>query len=72
MKIMTEKESIDKKNAVIQLCSLFAPGYKVSFTPRSMMFMKDGSTIMVDESNFAALQEILSQVFCVNNGPMDT
>ncbi len=72
MKIMTEKESVDKKNAVIQLCSLFAPGYKVSFTPRSMVFMKDGSTIMVDESNFAALQEILSQVFCVNNGPMDT
>ena len=40
MTIMTEKESIDKRKATLQVLELIIPGYKVIFTPRSMILSK--------------------------------
>lgn len=71
MTIMTEKQAIDKKKAVQDLFSIIFPKYKVMFTPRSIVFTLEGGQILIDESNFDALQEILKLVFCSKSGPMD-
>lgn len=72
MRIMAEKEAIDKKQAVIQLLQLIVPNFTVSFSPRALVFMKDKSTITIDESNFELFQEHIKNMFCVNNSPMNT
>ena len=67
MTIMQEKEAQDKKDAVKQLLLLILPEYQVTFTPRSIVVMKDDVSIMIDENNFDALQKVLSKIFCVDN-----
>lgn len=71
MTIMSEKEAVEKKIAVQQLNTLLFPDYKVNFTPRSILFMKDGQSIIVDDSNFEFLQNALSNICCLKSGPMD-
>lgn len=66
MTIMSEKETKDKKDATKALLMLMFPKYNVLFTPRSIMLQGENS-IMIDESNFEALQNISKQVFCINN-----
>lgn len=67
MTIMLEKEARDKKEATSQLLSLLFPNYQIMFTPRALIFQKDGFSTMIDANNFKQLQEILKQVFCVSN-----
>ncbi len=69
--VMQEAEAADKKFATQQTLSLLFPGYNVSFTPRSLLLMKDGAVITIDENNFDALQETLRAIFCFKSGPMD-
>ncbi len=71
MTIMSEKEAIDKKVAVQQVCTLLFPKYKVIFTPRSMILNGDGQHIQIDENNFNFLQEAISNICCLKTGPMD-
>lgn len=71
MTVMSEKEAIDKKIAVQQVCTLLFPNMKVTFTPRSMIFMGEGKTITLDENNFEHLQAALSSICCLKTGPMD-
>ena len=71
MTIMSEKETADKKLAVQQVCTLLFPQYKVMFTPRSVLLSADGQTLQIDETNFEFLQEALSAICCMKNGPMD-
>ena len=71
MTIMSEKEAIDKKIAVQQVCTLFFPKYKIVFTPRSMMITGEGTTIQIDENNFEYLQEAITNICCLKTGPMD-
>ena len=68
---MSEKEAIDKKIAVQQVCTILFPTMKLNFTPRSMMLMGDGRTITIDEDNFEFLQSALSSICCLKTGPMD-
>ena len=42
MTIMLEKEARDKKEATSQLLSLLFPNYQIMFTPRALIFQKDG------------------------------
>ena len=67
MTIMLEKEARDKKEATSQLLSLLFPNYQIMFTPRALIFQKDGFSTMIDTNNFEQLQEVLKQVFCVSN-----
>lgn len=67
MMVMTEKETIDKKQAVIQLLQLVIPDYKVTFTPRSMLLIKGENIVTIDENNFDFLQNAIKDVFCLNN-----
>ena len=71
MTIMSEKETIDKKLAVQQVCTLLFPKYKVMFTPRSVLITGEGQTIQIDERNFEYLQTALSEITCMKTGPMD-
>ena len=71
MTIMQEKEAIEKKVAVQQVSTLLFPSYKLLFTPRSMLLNGNGQTIQIDENNFQFLQEAISNICCLKNGPMD-
>ena len=72
MTIMSEKEAVDKKIAVQQVCTLLFPDYKVLFTPRSLLFTaNDKPSIQIDENNFEFLQAALSDICCMKTGPMD-
>lgn len=71
MTIMQEKEAVDKKIAVQQVCTLLFPKYKLMLTPRSVLLSGDGQTIQIDENNFQFLQEAISNICCLKTGPMD-
>ena len=72
MMIMQEKEAKDKKAAVKGVLTLLFPEYKILFTPNSLLFQQqDKENIIIDENNFEILQEVLRQVFCMKNAPMD-
>ena len=71
MMVMNEKEAKDKKSSTLQVLQLLLPSYKAMLTPRSLVLMKEGKTITIDENNFESLQEILRMVFCTKTGPMD-
>lgn len=71
MTIMSEKEAVDKKFAVQQVCTLLFPDYKVIFSPRSVLLNKDGQSLIIDENNFEHLQAIVSDICCLKTGPMD-
>lgn len=71
MTVMAEPSEVEKKEAVKQVLQLLFPSYKVSFTPRSLLFVGTELTATVDEMNFDALQQVVRQALCVNTGPMD-
>lgn len=71
MTVMENKETADKKASVKQVLSLIFPKYKVLFTPRSLVFQSNDGSSIVDESNFEQMQEILREIFCASNSPMD-
>ena len=72
MMIMQEKEAKDKKVAVKGVLTLLFPDYKILFTPNSLLFQQENQeTIIIDENNFELLQNVLRQVFCMKNAPMD-
>lgn len=69
MTIMSQKETKDKKDAVIQLLSLMLPNHKVIFTPQSMILKPDNEEmIMIDEDNFEVLQEVFKKILCFSSG----
>lgn len=71
MMIMQEKEAKDKKEATKKVLMLLFPEYKILFTPNSLLLQKESETVIIDANNFELLQEVLRQVFCMKNAPMD-
>lgn len=71
MTIMSQKEAVDKKFAVQQVCTLLFPKNKVIFTPRSMLLTGGPQQIMIDETNFEFLQQAINDICCLKTGPMD-
>lgn len=72
MTVIGEKEMADKKKDVKDVLSLIFPDYTVLITPRSLVFQdSEKQSHVVDETNFESLQEVVREVFCLNNGPMD-
>ena len=71
MTIMSEKETVDKKIAVQQLCEILFSDYKVIFTPRSMILSGKGNNITIDESNFEYIQNAVTQICCLRSGLSD-
>ena len=63
--------SINLKDCVIQLLTLLFGDYRILFTPQSIIFnkMEDNKIIqnvLIDDSNFQVIQDIIKAVFCVN------
>lgn len=71
MTIMTEKETRDKKEAVISVFQILFPGFKITLTPRSIILNKENISVMIDENNFEILQEYIKLILSFNSGPMD-
>lgn len=71
MTVMQEQETADKKFAVQQIMPLFFPKYKVSFTPRSIIFIDGNESIMIDETNFDILQQTISSICCLTSSSHD-
>ena len=72
MTIMQEKETVDKKEAVKQLFTLIFPNQKLILTPRTIMLKgEENEGVVIDDSNFDFFQQVVTQVFCINTGPMD-
>ena len=74
MTIMFEREVADKKAHVMQLFTILFPDFKVSLTPRSIIFknikVADAPNVLIDESNFEYLQVALRDIFCFNSSNM--
>ena len=68
MTIMSDTETIDKKEAVKQLLSILLPNSVIIFTPQSIIIKNDDEPIIIDENNFEMLQEVLKDVFCFKSG----
>lgn len=67
MTIMNGKETVDKKEYVLDVLGLIFPTKKIVLLPSSIVLSSDGETAVVDENNFEHLQEIIKTVFCLNN-----
>lgn len=65
MTVMQEQQTLDKKMSTINVLTILFPNYKITFTPRSMIFMRDQQNSIVDQDNFVILQAVLSDVFCL-------
>lgn len=66
MMVMNEKAAIDKRQMTIKVLQILLPSYNIMLTPRSLILVKDGNNITIDESNFEQLQEIFNMIFCTN------
>ena len=67
MTVMTDKNSLDKKEFVTSVLTVLFPDYKVIFTPRSLLFNNKDLNIIIDENNFEFLQSSLEKIFCLRN-----
>ena len=68
MTLLNQKEAIEKKVAVQQVCALLFPNFKVNFTPRSLLFIGGTSPITIDANNFNFLQKAIAEVGCLKGG----
>ena len=68
MTVMSEKETADKKEKVMNTLTLLFPDYNSFMTPRALVLSKrdGGETITIDESNFTFLQNVLSEICCIS------
>lgn len=67
MTIFNQKEDIEKKKAIQQVCTLLFPNFKVNFTPRSIMLLGGPHPIAIDQNNFEPLQNAIALIGCLNS-----
>lgn len=72
MTILSQEETKDNKEYVVQALNLLFPQYTVSFTPRSLLFNLNEETIIIDEDNFEQLQAVIRQICCLSGKSEDT
>ncbi len=71
MTVMNDKSTQDKKQKVNLVCELLGLG-KPTFTPQSLILTDSNNQMhLIDATNFDALQDVIKQVTCAVNGPMD-
>lgn len=66
MTVVTDKQSADKKQAVLKVLTLLFPSGKFIMTPRALMFNFEGANVIIDENNFEILQGVFKEVFCLS------
>lgn len=67
MMIMSDSQTKDKKQYVLDVLSIILPEYKIMITPRSIVIQKDDISTLIDESNFEQFQVILREIFCLGS-----
>lgn len=72
MMVMAETSASKTKASTLSVLQLLFPDQKVSFTPKSIIFVKDQETHLIDEENFEDLQEVLRLIFCLKTDPMES
>ena len=70
--ILGEKQFADKKEKTINVLQLLFPEYKITITPRALLFNLIDQNFMIDERNFDSFQSILNQVFCLAGAAKQT
>lgn len=65
MAIMNDKQTINKKEQVLQTFTLLFPKANVLFTPRSIVLKQEELISTIDEGNFEILQKLLNDAFCL-------
>lgn len=65
MAIMNDKQTINKKEQVLQTFTLLFPKANVLFTPRSIVLKQNELISTIDEGNFEILQQLLNDAFCL-------
>ena len=65
MAIMNDKQTIEKKEQVLQAFTLLFPKANVLLTPRSIVLKQDELISTIDEGNFEILQSLLNDAFCL-------
>ena len=68
MAVMQSPQETGKKQSVLSVLTLLFPDCKPSFTPRTLVLMRDSQPYVIEDSNFEKLQKILRRVFCLNGG----
>ena len=71
MAIMTDKMTMDKKEAVFSVLQLLFPKYQIFITPRAISMNCDTGNVIIDEGNFEKLQWFISQIFCLSKTDAD-
>ena len=71
MMVISDEAQKEKKQNVKEVLTLLFPNYQIIFTPRSILFNREGENSIIDEDNFEQLQEVLKQVFCLSNAGQD-
>lgn len=71
MTMINEKQMADKKACVLQVFTLLLPQHQVIFTPRSIILKNGEINITIDEGNFEALQEVLTEQFCLKGSDQE-
>ena len=66
MTVMNEKTTQDKKQCVILALSLLFPNHQIFITPRAISLNSSGGNVIIDESNFEKIQQIISEIFCLS------
>lgn len=69
--VLQDERAKDKKQSVKQVLTLLFPDYQIFFTPRAISFNLNNETFTIDEGNFESLQNIMSQVFCLQASGQD-
>ena len=66
------KDQSDKKLLIKNLFTILFPKYNIIITPRAFSFNYEGETFTLDERTFDQFQDILRQVFCLNQMGKDS
>lgn len=73
MLLLQQQEAKEKKNNLISLLSLLFPDYRINITPNSIILNltsfppdKTPPPVLIDNDNFAALQDVARKVFNTN------
>lgn len=67
MSVLNQSEDKTKKTSVRLLLQFLFPQYQVLLTPNSIILNKEDDSILIDDSNFDILQEVLREVLCVSS-----
>ena len=72
MMLMSDNTLKEKKESVKDVLTLLFPDYKVIFTPRTILFNREGENFIIDEDNFNDLQLVLKKVFCLGSAGQES